>query len=398
MNDRQRTLGGKIIAFFHQSADLYGSDRILLDLAEGVKQAGGHAVVVLPDTGPLTTDLERLGIEFHVLPILKLYRGRLSATGLMSLLRESMSVMKAYDRAFANRRVAVVHSNTLAVLGGALWARRRRIPHLWHVHEIVEHPWIAGKGFPRLVSRLADRVVCNSKATSNWLLAAQPRLRARTSVILNGVRAPQNLDDAAVARFRAIFRPGGERLAVGLIGRINRLKGHSLLLDAVDRLHEQGITDFSLVFVGSPPPGQEFYLAQLKERITRSPARARIVVQGFMPDIWPAYAALDMVCVPSTEPESFGLVAAEAMSLGKLVLASRLGALIELIEDRETGVGFWPVTADALAIALHMALADDDFRGKAGEAGRRRVESEFSLSSMTERFIATYLELSPRKT
>lgn len=394
MSDTPPTLTGKIIAFFHQSADLYGSDRILLDLAQGVQHAGGDAVVILPDTGPLTKELERLGIEFHVLPILKLHRGRVSAGGMISLLRESMSVMQAYDRAFANRRVALVHSNTLAVLGGALWACRRKIPHLWHVHEIVEHPWIAGKGFPRLLSRLADRVVCNSSATSNWLLAAQPRLRARTSVIWNGVRAPQNLDHAEVARVRQTFRPGGERLVIGLIGRINRLKGHGLLLDAVDRLHEQGITDFSLVFVGSPPPSQDFYLDQLKERISRSPAKARIVVQGFIRDVWPAYAALDIVCVPSTEPESFGLVAAEAMSLGKFVVASRLGALIELIEDRETGVGFWPVTADALASALQTALADDDFRVKAGEAGRRRVESEFSLSNMTERFIATYLELS----
>ena len=54
METRPTPLAGKRIAFFHQSADLYGSDKILLDLAEGVQQAGGESVVAIPVSGPLT--------------------------------------------------------------------------------------------------------------------------------------------------------------------------------------------------------------------------------------------------------------------------------------------------------------------------------------------------------
>jgi len=390
-------LEGKLIAFFHQSSDLYGSDRILLQLAEGVQKAGGKAVVLLPDSGPLTEEFSARGIEFHTLPMLKLSRARFTFGGLFDLACEMMSALPAYDRVFGNRHVDLVHSNTIAVLGGALWACRRRIPLLWHVHEIIEHPWIAARIFPRLIRAMADHVVCNSNATCEWLLSVQPSLTKKTSVIWNGVQAPIYFDDVVVMDQRKAFRPGGVSLALGLVGRINRLKGHSLLMDAVDLLHDKGVVGFSVVFVGSPPRGQEVHLTQLKERIDRSPKREYVVLQGFSTDVWPTYAALDIVCVPSTEPESFGLVAAEAMAVGRPVVASRLGALCEVVVDGYTGFTFDPRDPNALAAALEKLLSDGALRSSMGGAGKERIDAEFSVDRMTQRFMKTYAEVSVKK-
>ena len=397
MNTQHVTLKGKLIAFFHQSSDLYGSDRILLDLVASVQEAGGEAVVLLPDTGPLTEELAARNIEFHTLPILKLSRARLSLGGLFNLAREMLTVLPNYDHLFGSRRVDIVHSNTIAVLGGALWAHRRRIPHLWHVHEIVEHPRIAAWALPRLVNAMADRVVCTSNATSQWLLNVQPSLAGKMQVIWNGVHMPSPCDASATTQLHGRFRPAGARLAVGLVGRINRLKGHKLLMDAVDQLHDRGFHDFSLVFVGSAPPGQDIYLTQLEQRVARSPMRERIVTQGFTTNIWPAYAALDIVCVPSTEPESFGLVAAEAMAMGKPVIASRLGALTEVVVDGLTGITFTPRDTDALALALERLLRDDTLRESMGLAGRARVATELSVERMTECFKSSYADMMTQK-
>ena len=395
MNEIRYSLEGKLIAYFHQSADLYGSDRILLDLIEATRLAGGNIVVMLPNEGPLTMELKRQGIEFHILPILKLSRARFSVRGLISLFKESFSTIRECDQVFAHRCVDLVHSNTLAVLGGALWAIRRRIPHLWHVHEIIGHPRVAAKGFPHLLHLLADRVVCNSQATCQWLLSVQPRLRNKTRVVLNGIKPPVHVDRDVVARLHETFRPNGKQLAIGLVGRINRLKGHGLLLDAVDGLHNQGIKNFSVVFVGSPPPGQEIFLEQLRKRIAESPANERIVIQDFMPDIWPVYEALDIVCVPSIEPESFGLVAAEAMAMGKPVVVSSLGALGELVDDGITGMTFSPINVEAFSLQLQKLLVDSEFRRQLGVAGKQKIENDilFSVKYMTDCCIAIYLEI-----
>ena len=125
--------------------------------------------------------------------------------------------------------------------------------------------------------------------------------------------------------------------------------------------------------------------------------RERIVTQGFTTNIWPAYAALDIVCVPSTEPESFGLVAAEAMAMGKPVIASRLGALTEVVVDGLTGITFTPRDTDALALALERLLRDDTLRESMGLAGRARVATELSVERMTECFKSSYADMMTQK-
>lgn len=393
MNKHSLPLQGKLIAFFHQSSDMYGSDKILLYLAEGVKELGGQAVVMLPDSGPLTLELEQRGIEFHALPMLKVTRARFSLNGVLQLAREKRLALPAYDRVLRGRKVDLVHSNTIAVLGGALWARRHRIPHLWHVHEIIEHPWIAARIFPLLLRFFADHVACNSRATYQWLMGAQAGLEKKMSVIWNGVHAPSRIDESCIEELHRKFRPGGSRLAIGLVGRINRWKGHGLLLDAVDILHSKGVRDFSVVFIGSPPPGQENFELQLRQRIARSPMRDHVLVQGFSSDIWPVYAALDIICVPSTEPEPFGLVAVEAMAMGKPVVAARFGGLTEIVVDGATGLTFNPREANALAMALESLLRDDGKRGRLGRAGKVRFDAEFSVASMIRCFGMAYAEM-----
>lgn len=387
-------LHGKRVAFFHQSSDLYGSDRVLLDLAEAVQQNGGEAVVLLPDEGLLTNECRARGIECHAVDVLKVSRATFSPRGLWRLAKGWRRSLAAFDGVLGDRRVDLVHSNTIAVLGGALWARKRRIPHLWHVHEIIERPALAAWTFPLLVRLLSDRVVCNSHATCRWLLAAQPKLVAMTDVVWNGVRAPAEPadTDTRLNELHSAFRPDGARLAVGLVGRINRWKGQQFLMDAMDTLHARGVRDVSVVFVGSPPPGQDHFLADLHRRIAASPLRGMVVVRKFTQEVWPAFTALDIVCVPSTEPEPFGLVAIEAMAMSRPVVASNFGGLTEIVVDGLTGRLFKPGDAHLLADALKGLLDDETSRWSMGQAGRQRFEDKFSVLRMVERFTAIYLD------
>jgi glycosyltransferase involved in cell wall biosynthesis len=123
-----------------------------------------------------------------------------------------------------------------------------------------------------------------------------------------------------------------------------------------------------------------------------SPMRERVVFRGFGKDVWSAYAALDIVCVPSTEPESFGLVAVEAMAMAKPVLASRMGGLTEIVIHGATGLMFDPCCARSLAAALGELLGDDEGCKRMGRTGLARFDAEFCALPMIERFVATYIE------
>ena len=67
------------------------------------------------------------------------------------------------------------------------YAKKRRIKHIWHVHEIIVHPKKISYIFPKLLNKYADVVVCNSKATMDNLVLRQKQLANKTQVIHNGL-------------------------------------------------------------------------------------------------------------------------------------------------------------------------------------------------------------------
>jgi glycosyltransferase involved in cell wall biosynthesis len=372
----------RTILFVHQSSDLYGSDRVLLDIVLGVRDFGFAPIVVLPTFGPLKERLLAAGVETHELNVAKLSRGAISIGGLFQL---PISIAKAVwqiDKVIAGRQVALVHSNTLAVLGGAIWAKWRRVPHIWHVHELVVSPWFARAGFPWLVQRLAGRVMFNSSLTAKWMLDFQPHLRERMDVVWNGVANPKTKIEPTKASL--------QRVTVALVGRINRLKGQLILVEAASRLWERGVRHVNYVVVGSAPAGQEHYLESLRKAIEASPARDAIAVKGFTENVWPVWENCDIAVVPSTEPESFGLVAIEAMALGKPVVATAHGGILDIVVDGETGLLISPNDGEALADALNKLIDDPVTRTRYGLAGKVRQRSLFSLEHQIAETVRCY--------
>lgn len=111
------------------------------------------------------------GVEVHVGEVAKISRAVCTPLGLFRLVLQTFKSIRNLDRVVHGRPLAVVHSNTLAVLSGAVWAFLRRKKHLWHVHEIILSPKLVSKALPYILSRLSDRVMSNSTLTESWLLS-----------------------------------------------------------------------------------------------------------------------------------------------------------------------------------------------------------------------------------
>lgn len=314
--------------------------------------------------------------------------------GLLRLIDKTLDSIKQIDRIVGNRQICVVHSNTLAVLAGALWAFRRNVPHLWHVHEIIRTPKLVSKAFPWLVKVLADRVVSNSRPTEEWLLREQPRLAERSEVVFNGLppQAPSGAADPG--SFRRQLSLSDDAVLVVLAGRINSWKGQSLLIAAVDHLRRTGkVGGLHVAIVGDTPPGQPHWLDQLKKQVADCGLTNTISFVNFVDDIRPVWAAADIAVVPSTEPEPFGMVAIEAMAAGVPVVAAAHGGLLDIVADGETGILFEPKSVPALAAALAKLLASEELRNKMGNAGLRVQKKMFSVESQVESLERIYSSL-----
>lgn len=367
----------RAILFVHQSSDLYGSDKVLLNLVLETQADGFYPIVLLPRKGPLTDAIIQHGIECHCLPLCVLGRASLSPSRLAALPLNLWRSLAAIDQLLAARPIQHVHSNTLAVLSGAFWAHRHHLPHVWHVHEIVEKPALARRILAWLVERLSSRVICVSHAVSTHLLRDRPGLVSKTEVRWNTVSRTSPPSPAIASSFRE--RAGIHRndVVVTLIGRINRLKGHHLLVEAAEQLTAQHPSTHFLI-VGDAPPNQPQFESDLRKRISQSPSKDSFHIHPFDADIWKIYDASDIIIIPSTEPEAFGLVAIEAMASGKPVIAANHGGLSEIVLHEKTGLLFTPGSSPQLAEALRRLIESPTLRQSMGSAGKKRQAKHFA--------------------
>lgn len=379
----------KTILYVHQSSDMYGSGKMLMTLVQGLDKRRFRSIVLLPRGGPLVEALNSAGIETYVLPLAIIDRATLSTKGLLRLPFEVLRSVRAIDKRLKDTKIDIVHSNTLAVLSGALWAKWRKVPHVWHVHEIIGHPKLVRRMFPSVVRLFSERVMCNSNATRQWLLDIEPRLASKVVTIWNGLERMIPPDRRTIIKLRQELGLRDGDILVVLVGRINRLKGQGLLVEAAELLWKRGQKNIHYLIVGSTPPGQDYHMDNLLSKITSSPAKERISIMGFRDDIWPIWDTCDMVVVPSTEPESFGLVALEAMAAGKPVIAAAHGGLMEIVVE-DTGTLVKPGDPIDLANAISRLAMSAELRKRMGEGGLIRQKNEFSLNTYIEKFMTEY--------
>jgi glycosyltransferase involved in cell wall biosynthesis len=171
---------------------------------------------------------------------------------------------------------------------------------------------------------------------------------------------------------------GMPKILISCVGRISWRKGQEILLRAAEQIWESGERGIHFLIVGSPPFGQEASLETLKELMRLSPARDVLHLRDFQRNIWPVWAATDIAVVPSTEPESFGLVAVEAMAMNCPVIASGHGGMLEIVDDGLTGKLVAPGDVNALAREIYLLANDSVKRREMGEAGRRKFLTHFS--------------------
>ncbi|MBZ9854146.1 glycosyltransferase [Mesorhizobium sp. CA13] len=353
------------ISCVHQGYELYGSDRSFAESVAALRAAFPSAdiEVVLPRSGPIVQILEPHASRIVFEPLWVLRRQAILRLATVEMARLPLALWRAWRRL---RQCDLVYVNTSIVADYALAARL--LPHkaVLHIHEIPE-------GFMRTILVALMRwshadLIFNSRATRAAFGIAG---RSRTHVVYNGVAGPPAAEP---------MRYDGSRpLRVLLLGRINRIKGQEVLLEAVASMPPELRARIDVRLVGGAFESTERELA-LAELVNTMGLADRVSVLPFIPDPSQHYRWADIVTVPSRRPESLGRVAIEAMAYGRPPLVSAIGGLVEVVSDGETGWHVPPNNAAALAAKLQaIILRPEAWRGFVA-AGRARYETVFSES------------------
>jgi glycosyltransferase involved in cell wall biosynthesis len=263
--------------------------------------------------------------------------------------------------------VVLCHSAwPLAVLGPA--ARRAGAKVALFLHDPVRAHW--SESFARRVR--PERVLCNSAFVAGT--ARGPYPAEKVAVTPLAVPRPEVAPDAR-ARIRAELGAPAEAVVILQASRLERWKGHRLLLEALGLLAK---TPGWVAWIAGGPQraGEAEYLEALRAQAAAAGVADRVRFLGQRTDVAALMAGADIHCQPNLGPEPFGLAYAEAMHAGLPVVGTALGGALEVV-PREAGFLVEP-RAEAVAEALGRLVASAELRAAMGRAAAAHAREHFS--------------------
>lgn len=206
-------------------------------------------------------------------------------------------------------------------------------------------------------------------------------------VIPNGVDLARLDREAAATQALPERAPGAVTLCVA--ASLTPVKGHDVLLDALERLPAAGPP--IEVWLAGDGPGRAALAARARNL---SGGAARVQLLGERRDVFALMAASDVVALPSRR-EGQPLALLEAMALGRAVVASAVGGIPEVVEPGRSGLLVPALDAEALSCALQRLRLDAALRLRLGDAARRHARARHDVRRQVAAVEALYDAMAP---
>lgn len=240
---------------------------------------------------------------------------------------------------------------------------------------------IARAVLDRTGRRKVDLFVAVSKAVADALVSTGID-RRKVVVVENGIDVPA-IRARALATFVLDVPPGP---VVGFVGRLERVKGCDLFLEAASMV-AAARPDVSFIVAGTGSQVDALQGSALHLGLADS-----LTFLGYVDDAAGLMSRLDVLVVPSRS-EASGLVAMEGMAIGIPVVASRVGGLVDVIDDGVDGLLVEPEDAYALAGAVLRLLDDTRLADKVADSARASAERRFTADAMVDAYLGLFSKI-----
>lgn len=387
-------------------------------IVESQQRLGLEPVVITSDAHEAAADREEInGMTYHrsrvsallAPPALKQQVKRWLGWRTVRMLGDVRLIWRLYRdvlRLARERAVDVIHAHSPALCGVAAWAaaRRLRLPFVYEVRALWEDAAVdQGKTTERslrywgtrlletFVLRRADRVVVICEGLK-WDVCLRGIPEERILVVPNGVDAQRFAPLERRPEVLERYGLNGHKV-IGFIGSFFPFEGLMTLLEAAPLIRARD-PDAAVMLVGG---GLEE--DALRQQIEARRLSSTVKLVGRVPhgEIQGLYSIMDVLVYPRVSKRITELVTPlkplEAMAMGKVVVASDVGGLRELVQHDETGLLFRAGDAEGLAEACLRALRDEELAGRLGRQARAHVEAERGWDRFCERYVTMYEEL-----
>lgn len=358
------------ILYVITKSDIGGAQGNVLDL---IKAFLSHYNILLAVgcAGPLVNDVESLGIPVYIIP---------SLTRSIHPVKDWKCV---WDLVHLSRQVkpSIIHAHsskagTVARIAGKICG----IPTVF-----TAHGWGFSPGTPRLrgfvallieklLAPISSRIICVSESDRQQALNKGVGNKQILTTIRYGINE-QSTQEPALLKQPARFI---------MVARFNEQKDQPTLIKALAHMpHLLVYVDF----VGSGPS-----LQSCKQLAKDLGVWERVSFLGDRRDV-PKLLAESQAFILSTHYEGLPISILEAMRAGLPIIGSSVNGIPEEVEHQSTGLLIPPRNVELLAQAIQILSDSPELRLSMGKASRKKFESQFTISHMTEQVDMLYKEV-----
>ncbi len=346
------------------SLDVGGVETGTIDLARYLVSKG-HKAITISSGGRLVRELDSIGARHYNLPV-----GKKSLINVIVMINKVREIIRRED-------IDIVHARSRVPALIAYFAcKSTNRAFLTTAHGYYKkHLMSEAMGWGKYV-------IVASNIMAKHMVGTFEVPHDRIRLIPRGV-------DLGRFTFRDPDTRNSEHFVVGMVSRITPLKGHADFIKAVSILRRE-LPRLRAVIVGEAPKPK--YKEDLELLIRRLGLESTIQFLPATQDVPSVMRGLDVLVSATTTPEAFGRVIIEAQASGVPVVATKVGGVVDVVEDGKTALLCSPQNPKEMAEKILLLHEDKDLRTRLAVDSKKHVEACFNLGRMMDKTLAVYEE------
>lgn len=385
---KNRRLDKRVHYAHANNSDVGGADYCLARMAHEVSLIRRFRVTVsIRESTSIVNEYSQYGIPLFINGFSRLQVSK----GLIKIIMLPLLVFKDviyFGRFYLRQRIDVVHVNDLNDLAPAFAAKILSIPVCYHIRMIVTNRFLAYL-YSVLVSFLASRSISVSEAVRlTYFEWSGGDSRHRVIYDWPGdvvVSKALHRDPEVYVKVRSDVVP-----LVIFVGRLEPWKGQSIFLDAVEQLtYDQDKARFAIV--GGRVSGKEEYAEEIE-------SRCKALGVDFLGERFDVAELLEVASIAvhcSLKPDPFPGAVLEAMLSPAVVVATKSGGVVEMIDHGIDGFLFEPGDASELGKYIKQSLVDIEFSSRMSRRASERILNMLDKRKIVNSLSELYREISP---
>ena len=364
----------KYIAFINASDSWGGLEMNVVRLAYWLKKAGYNTIVLCKENTPIEQEAKNKNIEIEYIKKHRKYYDIKQAFNLYKIIkRKNIKYIFAFDnkelslcalaKLFSKNKLKFIFQQNMLIAG-----KKKDIFH--HIRYKFIDTWIAPLNILKkqvlektTIPESKIKVIPLCVDYSNILTSKISKAEACKKLNIN--------PDAAI---------------IGIVGRIDKLKGQHFLIEAVHKLRQSSF-NIELLIAGEPtrePEGKHYY-KYILELVKKYNLEHYIHFTPYTSTIGEIYSAIDIFTLASKN-ETFGMVTIEAMGMAKTIIATNTGGTPELLNYGEYGLLYQPENLDDYLNKIKILLNNKDLKEelstKAQKAALEKYDYKFEVKEI----------------